>query len=63
MIFNCTAEHLFLETAVNVGYSCHLLMEAMDEIFVVAGHTKREVQEELRWKIVLNNYLVVANAP
>ncbi|XP_061451009.1 probable phospholipid-transporting ATPase IM isoform X2 [Rhineura floridana] len=36
------------ETAMNIGYSCHMLTDAMDEIFIVDGHTQKEVCEELR---------------
>ncbi|XP_077774926.1 putative phospholipid-transporting ATPase IM [Podarcis muralis] len=36
------------ETAMNIGYSCNMLTDAMDEIFIVEGHTKAEVCEELR---------------
>uniref|UniRef100_K7FHC2 Phospholipid-transporting ATPase n=1 Tax=Pelodiscus sinensis TaxID=13735 RepID=K7FHC2_PELSI len=36
------------ETAMNVGYSCHILTDTMNEIFIVAGHTVTEVREELR---------------
>uniref|UniRef100_A0A8D0H695 Phospholipid-transporting ATPase n=1 Tax=Sphenodon punctatus TaxID=8508 RepID=A0A8D0H695_SPHPU len=36
------------ETAMNIGYSCHMLTDAMNEIFIVTGHTAIEVREELR---------------
>ncbi|XP_067412224.1 probable phospholipid-transporting ATPase IM [Emydura macquarii macquarii] len=36
------------ETAMNIGYSCHMLTDAMNEIFLVSGHTVMEVREELR---------------
>uniref|UniRef100_A0A8C8SXD9 Phospholipid-transporting ATPase n=1 Tax=Pelusios castaneus TaxID=367368 RepID=A0A8C8SXD9_9SAUR len=36
------------ETAMNIGYSCHMLTDAMNEIFIVSGHTVVEVREELR---------------
>ncbi|XP_039347593.1 probable phospholipid-transporting ATPase IM isoform X2 [Mauremys reevesii] len=36
------------ETAMNIGYSCHMLTDTMNEIFIVAGHTVTEVREELR---------------
>ncbi|XP_029436278.1 phospholipid-transporting ATPase ID isoform X2 [Rhinatrema bivittatum] len=36
------------ETAVNIGYSCKMLTDDMTEIFIITGHTVREVQEELR---------------
>uniref|UniRef100_A0A803KIX8 Phospholipid-transporting ATPase n=1 Tax=Xenopus tropicalis TaxID=8364 RepID=A0A803KIX8_XENTR len=36
------------ETAMNIGYSCHMLTDDMNEIFVISGHTVMEVREELR---------------
>ncbi|XP_048360248.1 phospholipid-transporting ATPase ID-like isoform X1 [Sphaerodactylus townsendi] len=36
------------ETAVNIGYSCNMLYDAMDDIFFIQGHSAREVQQELR---------------
>ncbi|XP_062998720.1 probable phospholipid-transporting ATPase IM [Elgaria multicarinata webbii] len=36
------------ETAMNIGYACQMLTDAMGEIFIAAGHTKNEVREELR---------------
>nr|XP_055066724.1 phospholipid-transporting ATPase ID isoform X2 [Misgurnus anguillicaudatus] len=36
------------ETAVNIGYSCKMLTDAMTEIFIVNGHTVQSVREELR---------------
>uniref|UniRef100_A0A8C3RVC8 Phospholipid-transporting ATPase n=1 Tax=Chelydra serpentina TaxID=8475 RepID=A0A8C3RVC8_CHESE len=36
------------ETAMNIGYSCHMLTDTMNEIFIVASHTGMEVREELR---------------
>uniref|UniRef100_A0A8C3FYC5 Phospholipid-transporting ATPase n=1 Tax=Chrysemys picta bellii TaxID=8478 RepID=A0A8C3FYC5_CHRPI len=36
------------ETAMNIGYSCHMLTDTMNEIFIVAGHTVMKVREELR---------------
>ncbi|AWP08276.1 Phospholipid-translocating ATPase [Scophthalmus maximus] len=37
-----------LETAMNIGYSCNLLRDDMNEVFVVSGHTLLEVQQQLR---------------
>ncbi|KAM3609516.1 uncharacterized protein V6R79_016184 [Siganus canaliculatus] len=37
-----------LETAMNIGYSCNLLRDDMNEVFVVCGHTLLEVQQQLR---------------
>ncbi|XP_054843021.1 phospholipid-transporting ATPase ID-like isoform X3 [Eublepharis macularius] len=36
------------ETAVNIGYSCNMLCDAMDDIFVIHGHNSEEVLQELR---------------
>uniref|UniRef100_A0A7M4FB48 Phospholipid-transporting ATPase n=1 Tax=Crocodylus porosus TaxID=8502 RepID=A0A7M4FB48_CROPO len=36
------------ETAMNIGYSCRMLTDAMNEIFIMSGHTVMEVREELR---------------
>ncbi|XP_069379069.1 phospholipid-transporting ATPase ID-like isoform X2 [Paralichthys olivaceus] len=36
------------ETAENIGYSCNLLREEMNEIFIVSGNSPDDVQEELR---------------
>nr|DBA31786.1 TPA: hypothetical protein GDO54_007562 [Pyxicephalus adspersus] len=36
------------ETAMNIGYSCHMLTDDMNDIFVVSGRTVTEVREELR---------------
>lgn len=35
------------ETAVNIGYSCKLLTEEMEQIFVVDGDTMETVREQL----------------
>uniref|UniRef100_A0A3Q3KK42 Phospholipid-transporting ATPase n=1 Tax=Mastacembelus armatus TaxID=205130 RepID=A0A3Q3KK42_9TELE len=37
-----------LETAMNIGYSCNMLRNDMNEVFVISGHTLLEVQQELR---------------
>nr|XP_060617075.1 phospholipid-transporting ATPase ID-like [Anolis sagrei ordinatus] len=36
------------ETAVNIGYSCNMLYDAMTDIFIIQGKTADEVQKELR---------------
>ncbi|XP_069018284.1 phospholipid-transporting ATPase ID [Embiotoca jacksoni] len=36
------------ETAENIGYSCNMLREEMDEVFIVAANTAEEVKEELQ---------------
>ncbi|XP_029009045.1 probable phospholipid-transporting ATPase IM isoform X2 [Betta splendens] len=37
-----------LETAMNIGYSCNLLRDDMNEVFVISGYTVLEVQQQLR---------------
>lgn len=32
----------------NIGYSCRMLREDMNEVFVVSGATSQEVQHQLR---------------
>uniref|UniRef100_A0A8C4YP15 Phospholipid-transporting ATPase n=1 Tax=Gopherus evgoodei TaxID=1825980 RepID=A0A8C4YP15_9SAUR len=34
------------ETAMNIGYSCHMLTDTMNEIFIVTGHTVMELQNQ-----------------
>uniref|UniRef100_A0A671MF07 Phospholipid-transporting ATPase n=1 Tax=Sinocyclocheilus anshuiensis TaxID=1608454 RepID=A0A671MF07_9TELE len=36
-----------LETAMNIGYSCNILRDDMNEVFIISGHTMLEVQQEL----------------
>ncbi|XP_054724801.1 phospholipid-transporting ATPase ID-like [Uloborus diversus] len=36
------------ETAINIGYSCHLLSDEMVDIFIVDGATHAEVEDQLR---------------
>ncbi|XP_028678352.2 probable phospholipid-transporting ATPase IM isoform X1 [Erpetoichthys calabaricus] len=36
------------ETAMNIGYSCNILTDDMNELFIISGHTALEVQQELR---------------
>ncbi|XP_060227514.1 probable phospholipid-transporting ATPase IM isoform X2 [Meriones unguiculatus] len=36
------------ETAINIGYACNVLTDAMEAIFVITGNTAVEVREELR---------------
>ncbi|XP_076854970.1 phospholipid-transporting ATPase ID [Brachyhypopomus gauderio] len=36
------------ETAENIGYSCNLLREEMDDIFIVAADSPEDVRQELR---------------
>ncbi|XP_005728080.1 probable phospholipid-transporting ATPase IM isoform X1 [Pundamilia nyererei] len=37
-----------LETAMNIGYSCNMLRDDMNEVFVISGHTLQDVQQQLR---------------
>uniref|UniRef100_A0A3Q3FHH3 Phospholipid-transporting ATPase n=1 Tax=Labrus bergylta TaxID=56723 RepID=A0A3Q3FHH3_9LABR len=37
-----------LETAVNIGYSCNMLRDDMNEVFIISGNTLLEVQQQLR---------------
>ncbi|KAA0724264.1 Phospholipid-transporting ATPase ID [Triplophysa tibetana] len=37
-----------LETAMNIGYSCNMLRDDMNEVFIISGHTSLEVHQELR---------------
>lgn len=39
--------NLFAETAVNIGYSCHLLSDDMADLFIVDGTTAEEVEKQL----------------
>uniref|UniRef100_A0A3Q3M8J2 Phospholipid-transporting ATPase n=1 Tax=Labrus bergylta TaxID=56723 RepID=A0A3Q3M8J2_9LABR len=43
------------ETAENIGYSCNLLREEMNEVFTVSGNSPEDVKEELRSEKVLKN--------
>ncbi|XP_034727325.1 phospholipid-transporting ATPase ID-like [Etheostoma cragini] len=36
------------ETAENIGYSCNLLREEMNDVFIVAGNSPEDVRQELR---------------
>ena len=39
---------LFLtETAINIGYSCHLLTDDMTEVFIIDGETLESVQQAI----------------
>ena len=38
---------IFLETAINIGYSCQLLTDEMNEVFIVDGHTYDDVELQL----------------
>uniref|UniRef100_A0A452IUF9 Phospholipid-transporting ATPase n=1 Tax=Gopherus agassizii TaxID=38772 RepID=A0A452IUF9_9SAUR len=36
------------ETAVNIGYSCNMLHDDMEDVFIIEGNTSEEVLDELR---------------
>ena len=38
----------FPETAMNIGYSCNLLNDDMEDVFIVEGNTSDDVLNELR---------------
>ncbi|XP_063053157.1 probable phospholipid-transporting ATPase IM [Engraulis encrasicolus] len=37
-----------LETAMNIGYSCNMLRDDMNEVFIISGLTSQQVAHELR---------------
>uniref|UniRef100_A0A667WPR3 Phospholipid-transporting ATPase n=1 Tax=Myripristis murdjan TaxID=586833 RepID=A0A667WPR3_9TELE len=37
-----------LETAMNIGYSCNMLRDDMNEVFIISANTLSEVQQQLR---------------
>lgn len=41
------------ETAMNIGYSCSMLRDDMEEVFVITGATSQDVQHQLRWSCVI----------
>lgn len=38
---------MFVETAINIGYSCKLLTDEMEDMFVVDGDTYATVEQQL----------------
>lgn len=38
---------MVLETAINIGYSCKLLTDEMEEVFVVDGESFDDVKQQL----------------
>jgi len=44
----CRCNCLETETAENIGYSCNMLREEMNEVFIVAANTAEGVREELQ---------------
>uniref|UniRef100_A0A8C4YQE3 Phospholipid-transporting ATPase n=1 Tax=Gopherus evgoodei TaxID=1825980 RepID=A0A8C4YQE3_9SAUR len=49
------------ETAMNIGYSCHMLTDTMNEIFIVTGHTVMENQHSDREYFVLQAHALEAD--
>ncbi|XP_041083017.1 probable phospholipid-transporting ATPase IM isoform X2 [Polyodon spathula] len=51
------------ETAMNIGYSCNMLRDDMNEVFTISGNTVLEVQQQLRnaKERVLGSYRDVGN--
>lgn len=39
---------MFLETAINIGYSCQLLTDELVDVFIVDGITMEEVEQQLK---------------
>lgn len=37
----------YVETAVNIGYSCQLLTDDLIDVFIVDGTTQEEVEKQL----------------
>ena len=38
----------FSETAINIGYSCQLITDEMEEIFIVDGETAESVEKQMK---------------
>ena len=49
---------LILETAINIGYSCKLLTDEMEEMFVIDGETYADVEGQLK-KVFLYEHKTV----
>uniref|UniRef100_A0AAQ6AIM0 Phospholipid-transporting ATPase n=1 Tax=Amphiprion ocellaris TaxID=80972 RepID=A0AAQ6AIM0_AMPOC len=47
------------ETAENIGYSCNLLREEMNEVFIVSGNSHEDVKQELRSEKGFFNVLIM----
>uniref|UniRef100_A0A8C4I161 Phospholipid-transporting ATPase n=1 Tax=Dicentrarchus labrax TaxID=13489 RepID=A0A8C4I161_DICLA len=45
------------ETAENIGYSCNLLREEMNDIFIISGNSPEDVRQELRSEEVFQKQL------
>lgn len=46
--FLTNSVYSFLETAINIGYSCRLISDEMVDIFIVDGYEYSEVEDQLR---------------
>ena len=56
--------HYFSETAINIGYSCKLLTDDMDDIFIVDGESYEEVEKQIqKAKDDINQLLSSYNTP
>uniref|UniRef100_A0AAX7TTY7 Phospholipid-transporting ATPase n=1 Tax=Astatotilapia calliptera TaxID=8154 RepID=A0AAX7TTY7_ASTCA len=42
------------ETAENIGYSCNLLREEMNDVFIISGNSLEDVQQELRFSYTVD---------
>lgn len=51
------------ETATNIGYSCCMLRDDMEEVFVISGATSQDVQHQLRWPRVASAHTGSRNVP
>lgn len=45
---DCLPGLSFSETAMNIGYSCNLLNDDMEDVFIIEGSTSDDVLNELR---------------
>ncbi len=41
-------EIVFAETAINIGYSCKLLTDEMEDMYIVDGETYAEVETQMK---------------
>lgn len=39
--------NIFIDTAINIGYSCQLLTDDMAEVFIIDGATIEEVEKQI----------------
>ena len=47
-VFVCNVIFIVLETAINIGYSCKLLTDEMEEMYVIDGDTYETVYEQMQ---------------